>query len=835
MKKTTQHRKYAVIDLEATGTGPDAKIIQVGIVMIEDGQIGATFASDVNPHEPLSEHIKNLTGITDAQLAQAPDFSQIAKQIFDLIGDAVFVAHNVKFDANLLAEMLMFEGYDLLTPRIDTVELAQVFFPSQEKYSLGSLTESLGIELTQAHTAIADAMATAELFLKIQAKIHRLPAVTLAQLRDLADCLLYESRWVLDEARLDISAPLPSDLEMAGELVLRRQLHYTQARQLSQDVTTNLALLNLTPRPQQLAFAEYVAEGLAAHQVQFVEAQSGIGKTYGYLLPLLAQSQARQIIVAVPTKLLQDQIMAQEGRALSETFHLNFYSLKGPDNYLNLDRFWQSLKAPHANRLVGRYKMQLLVWLTETTTGDLAEVSQKQRYPAYFNQIQHDGQVAKTSSFWGYDFWQRGQERLQQSQVIITNHAYLLTRMEDNPDFVANKVLVIDEAQKLFLTLEQFSRYTLSLSQWLYTLQQQISQAQTTLQRRLLESLQFHLSQLVKAYQTSQTQPQIAQIQAIRQDLLELDQPDLVDLQACFAEHYGHFWLSSSMMEGKRQLHLTAARLDFLKFSDFLPDTTQLLCVSATLQLSKKVAVAHLLGFDQAPVAVVPSQPQQHQELIAVTNAPDMTQMSETAYATFIAEQLAELSQLNQPILVLFNAISTLLKTSQQLDDLQIPHLSQHLHGEAYQLKRRFDRGETQLLLGTGAFWEGVDFANQPQLIEVITRIPFDNPKDLFVKKVNDTLRAAGQHPFYDYSLPMAILRMKQAIGRSKRHVNQASAVLLFDGRLFSKRYGQQIRQALAQHQPLTELSHQQLSAHLQTFFENVQPPQATSIVATDI
>ena len=57
-------------------------------------------------------------------------FSQVAQEIFNLIEDCVFVAHNVKFDANLLAEQLFMEGYELRTPRVDTVELAQVFYPT---------------------------------------------------------------------------------------------------------------------------------------------------------------------------------------------------------------------------------------------------------------------------------------------------------------------------------------------------------------------------------------------------------------------------------------------------------------------------------------------------------------------------------------------------------------------------------------------------------------------------------------------------------------------------------------------------------------------------------
>ncbi|MCB6443210.1 exonuclease domain-containing protein, partial [Streptococcus salivarius] len=82
---------------------------------------------------------------------------------------------------------LFWEGFELLSPRVDTVELAQVVLPTYEKYGLSSLCELLEIPLEQAHTAISDAMATALLFLKIQEKIQSLPKPLLERLLVLSD------------------------------------------------------------------------------------------------------------------------------------------------------------------------------------------------------------------------------------------------------------------------------------------------------------------------------------------------------------------------------------------------------------------------------------------------------------------------------------------------------------------------------------------------------------------------------------------------------------------------------------------------------------------------
>ncbi len=102
--------RYVVVDLEATSTGSKAKIIQVGIVVIEDGKIVDHYTTDVNPHEPLDAHIKELTGLTDQRLAQAPDFSQVARKIFDLVEDGIFCRPHKCFSLmlNLLAENFIF-------------------------------------------------------------------------------------------------------------------------------------------------------------------------------------------------------------------------------------------------------------------------------------------------------------------------------------------------------------------------------------------------------------------------------------------------------------------------------------------------------------------------------------------------------------------------------------------------------------------------------------------------------------------------------------------------------------------------------------------------------
>lgn len=818
--------KYAIVDLEATSASSTACIIQVGIVIMQNGLVIDEFASDVNPHQELDDHIVHLTGITDQQLSQAPDFSEIARTIFELIEDCIFVAHNVKFDANLLAEALFLEGFELRTPRVDTVELAQVFYPTLEQYKLSYLSQVLNLDLAQAHTAIEDARATGQLLFHLMDKIASLPRQTIDMLLDFSDNFLFESELVIRDAIKGKTNSLSKEYIMLEEtgIVLRRPLTYMSERKLSQDFETNIALLGLESRSKQEEFAKTVRRELDNTDISMIQAQTGIGKTYGYLLPLLAQADVDKVVVAVPTKLLQNQIMSKEAKALAEVFNISFHSLKGPTNYIKLDAFYHTLLRQDSNRLINRYKMQLLVWLTETETGDLDEIKQKQRYMAYFDEIKHDGKLKADSLFAGYDFWKQSYQKGQEARVVVTNHAYLLTRMEDDHDFVRGKTLVIDEGQKMVLALEQFSRHQVNLT----TLLQQIhrildSGSQTLLQQRLLENLQFEVSHLIQEHQRfPQKQYNRQQLSRLLQTISELEgESDVMEmLSPLNTPLYSHFWLETDYYQEYRVTYLKASRQELLKLSSYLPSAQKVLIVSATIDIGPDVDVADLLGLSQVRKVRLPMETLPNQAIWIDQTMPMIGVSSEEEYGEAIAKRLQKLSAMGYPILVLFTSRKSMIAVSDLLDHRKVHHLTQEKNGTAFNVKKRFDKGETNLLLGMGSFWEGADFAQQDKVIEVITRLPFDNPKDPFYQKIESLLSKQGRSTFDSYSLPMTVLRFKQAIGRAQRRPEQRSAILLMDNRPLVKSYGKLFIKEVSQEIILKHAPFKLLKEDIQEFLE---------------
>ncbi|MDU4411720.1 MAG: helicase C-terminal domain-containing protein, partial [Streptococcus sp.] len=438
--------------------------------------------------------------------------------------------------------------------------------------------------------------------------------------------------------------------------------------------------------------------------------------------------------------------------ALAEVFNINFHSLKGPTNYIKLDAFYHTLLRQDSNRLINRYKMQLLVWLTETETGDLDEIKQKQRYMAYFDEIKHDGKLKADSLFAGYDFWKQSYQKSQEARVVVTNHAYLLTRMEDDHDFVRGKTLVIDEGQKMVLALEQFSRHQVNLTTLLQHIHRILdSGSQTLLQQRLLENLQFEVSHLIQEHQQfPQKQYNRQQLNRLLQTISELEgESDVMEmLSPLNTPLYSHFWLETDYYQEHRVTYLKASRQELLKLSSYLPSAQKVLIVSATIDIGPDVDVADLLGLSHVRKVSLPMDTLPNQAIWIDQTMPMIGVSSEEEYGEAIAKRLQKLSAMGYPILVLFTSRKSMIAVSDLLDHRKVHHLTQEKNGTAFNVKKRFDKGETNLLLGMGSFWEGADFAQQDKVIEVITRLPFDNPKDPFYQKIESLFSKQGRCTF---------------------------------------------------------------------------------------
>lgn len=167
-KGQTFEDTFVVFDLETTGLDiKNDKIIEIGAVKVQNGEITDRFSTFINPCEPISEEIKNLTGIYDDMVENAPIESEILPKFLDFIGDSVLVAHNASFDTGFIKRYVEKQGGHLDNTVVDTVEMARGIFANLVNYKLDTVCEELNVSLENHHRAVNDAEATALCFIKM--------------------------------------------------------------------------------------------------------------------------------------------------------------------------------------------------------------------------------------------------------------------------------------------------------------------------------------------------------------------------------------------------------------------------------------------------------------------------------------------------------------------------------------------------------------------------------------------------------------------------------------------------------------------------------------------
>jgi len=155
---------YAIVDIETTGGyAANNDITEIAIVLHDGQSVINRFESLVRPVRAIPYYIQVLTGISNEMVAGAPSFDELAPQLYELLRDKIFVAHNVNFDYSFLKHHFNAAGYELTCNKLCTVRLSKKVFPGLPSYSLGNLCRHFGISIFNRHRAGGDTDATVRL------------------------------------------------------------------------------------------------------------------------------------------------------------------------------------------------------------------------------------------------------------------------------------------------------------------------------------------------------------------------------------------------------------------------------------------------------------------------------------------------------------------------------------------------------------------------------------------------------------------------------------------------------------------------------------------------
>ena len=206
MPATIQHKLrviYAILDIETTGGRYNEEgITEIAIYKYDGHQVTDQFISLINPEREIQPFVVNLTGINNNMLRNAPKFYEVAKRIIEITENCIIVAHNAQFDYRILRTEFKRLGFDFSKETLCTVELSKRLIPGKESYSLGKLTRSLGIPVSERHRAAGDAQATVTLFKMLLTKDTEKIIIK--------ESIRLEPKYQMEPRLLDIIDSLPS-------------------------------------------------------------------------------------------------------------------------------------------------------------------------------------------------------------------------------------------------------------------------------------------------------------------------------------------------------------------------------------------------------------------------------------------------------------------------------------------------------------------------------------------------------------------------------------------------------------------------------------------------
>lgn len=900
---------YVIVDLETTGHSVKSgdELIEFAAVVVQEGEVIERYSTLIRPSRPIPPFITQLTTISDEDVSDAPTFEDVIPDIWKMLDGRVFVAHNVAFDLTFLNESLEQAGYLAFQGRaIDTVELARILYPTLESHALEALSDTFDLVHTDAHRALSDAEATAELFIRMLDRLRDLPMVTLKRLRELSESWTSHIEPLLDEIILEVGIR-PDDetrFDIHRKIALRRPVDaFVPAIErepfepfLLRTIEETLPSLfdQFEPRQSQFEMMRHVYRALDDEETLLVEAGTGTGKTLAYLIPSAhhALETKRPVVISTHTIQLQEQLLNRDLPVLRQIFpEIEFTLLKGRRNYIDLRKFEMVLDESNDGLLASMCKAMVLVWLTETETGDLEELSfpgSATQGPASFKRlIQADASsdFGRFDPWYSRDFFTKAVLRSKEADLIVTNHALLFSDLQHQAGILPTDTpLILDEAHQVEEVAShhfgvrfdaiQFDRLfkwfgygadgkfhsriiqladLTSVTEEAEAFSQQIDSALARVEEEL-EDLLTSLQSLGKKKEPRQTvrfereAPTFRPIREVAnrlEDKLRTLRTSLRHLHRLLDDRKEHMTFKQRALLGDlktligdvRELEsviyetmlthdddavswvelnlgnrkLTSVYTQPVEIGPLLHERLfkkrPTILTSATMTVSGKFSfMERRLGLEGEPVrrVVLPS-PFNFKDQAKLFVPSDFPLINEVPLPQFVdqtAQSIVQIANVTKGrMLVLFTSNELLRLTYEQVKDHLDPSytlLAQGVSGGSRsRLTKQFKRMEQSILFGTASFWEGVDIPGEALTCLVIVRLPFAPPDQPIMQARSEKIEAMGKSPFFELSLPQAVIRFKQGVGRLIRSKGDYGAVFVFDRRVETTRYGKQFINSL--------------------------------------
>ncbi len=597
-------------------------------------------------------------------------------------------------------------------------------------------------------------------------------------------------------------------------------------------------------RPEQLQMSNHVYQALQNEVHGVIEAGTGVGKSLAYLLPLIYHTveEKKLAVVATHTITLQEQLFQKDIPFLQKVLPLEFKAevFKGRSNYLCLRR-WNELIQGRGNHLGLVDNLELLNrWVNETSTGDYSEAPLTIPWELWSEiRCEKESCPEELCSYFTKCFYWNLRHRLGKAHLIITNQAMLLADARaEGRVLPACEGVVIDEAHNLEEVATSAYSHELKRADFL-AYYRTGTQLQAVLRdivpEYIIQDLHLILDELIKeAGQyfsqmqpfitgftvplTDQNRPHFTQTSLPKHlkdvnDVLkecnfdeESEISGLVEQFAAFTERLltsldlvllGNdtsyaYW--AEMQNGEPCLVAAPIEVGAFLQKTLFSQTPSVILTSATLSTNQSFDyIQSQLGLSEATGLILGS-PFAYDKQAILCVPQEAKHPNHPRYTHYVAYLILRTLALTQGgVLALFTSYSLMDEVADtiypKLDEVGYTLFKQG-DGPRLGLIQDFQDEPRSLLFGTNSFWEGIDLPGEALRAVIITRLPFTSPDRPVTRARLQAIEDAGGNPFRDYSVPQAILRLKQGFGRLIRTKTDVGGVVILDERILTARYG---------------------------------------------
>ncbi len=462
---------YVAFDLETTGLSPKAdRPLEIAAVRYDESlQRIDEMDVIVDPGMPIPLAVQRLTGIRDSDVRGAPSPEEGMAQLAEFCEGSALVAHGGAFDLAFCRAFVPEQFSNRLV--FDTLELARILLPRQASHSLPLLSATLSLEHTRPHRAHSDATATGELFGRLRAEAETLPGDALAAVRQVANRESGPLSVFFQSVARGSGSQAPAQPVPAAEQE-PAPAHRADVEGMPLDRAAAELLGPRGPlaaqesyeyRESQVQMAVAVAQALERRRRLVVEAGTGVGKSLAYATPLAlwAARTGKRAVIATHTINLQEQLIDHDLPAVMRLLPapVSAVMLKGRSHYISLRRWNRWLAQPDSGSQAAdldtiRFKLKLLVWLTQTQTGDRSELHLTTPEESLWMRVASDSNdcLGRECFNWATRrcHMVAARHAAADARIVVTNHAVLLADSERQGQVLAPyAALVVDEAHHL--------------------------------------------------------------------------------------------------------------------------------------------------------------------------------------------------------------------------------------------------------------------------------------------------------------------------------------------------------------------------------------------------